>query len=157
MFIHQQNNTININNQARLTVAQFRALEPNYPELPLGYTERYYEPNVRHDINGPNQYVVHEGKNWEDGNRYFLRIQDFVRLNDLIQQQEQEINAAVQTELDKRKSYEELRQNEYPSIEKMVVAMWENLIEKQTKEMSGVKELQKLRKEIKEKYPKPEN
>ena len=157
MFLHQQGNIINLNNQVRLDTIQFRALEPNYPELPVGYTERYYEPNVRHDINGPDRYVIHESKDWQDGNRYFARIDDFAMLQSIVQKQQSEIDAAVQAEIDKRKPYEELRQNEYPTIEKLVVAMWENLIEKQTKEMSGVKELQKLRRDIKEKYPKPEN
>jgi hypothetical protein len=156
MFLHQKENIVNINNQARLTVEQFRALEPTYPDLPVGYTERYYEPSLRHSISGPSKTMIQQHKIWEDGDRYFKRINDFLRLQQIIQQQEAAINQAVEAELNKRKSHEELRRNEYPSVEELVIAMWQNLIEKQSKEDSGVKDLQKLRKEIKEKYPKPE-
>jgi hypothetical protein len=156
MFLHQKQNIVNINNQVRLTLEQFRALEPTYPDLPNGYTERYYESSKRHDMSGPSKTMIQQPKIWQDGDRYFKRINDFLRLQQIIQQQEAAINQAVEAELNKRKSYEELRRNEYPSVEELVIAMWQNLIEKQSKEDSGVKDLQKLRKEIKEKYPKPE-
>jgi hypothetical protein len=154
MFLHQKHDIININNQIRLTLSQFRALEPTYPELPLGYTERYYEPNVAHHITGVDRVMITDSKIWQDGDRYFERFDDFLRLYEIINQKEASIRATVQNELDKLKPYNERRKLEYPSIEQMVVAMWENLIEKQTKEASGVKELQKLRKQIKQKYPK---
>lgn len=156
MFLHQTGNTININNQVQLDIDQFRALEPNYPSLPSGYTERYYEKDVRHDLIGPGKNLIREARDWADGNRYFRRINDFLRLQQIIEQEEAAIQAAVEAELNKIKPYEELRRNEYPKIEDLVIAMWENLIEKQSKEDSGVKDLQKLRKEIKEKYPEPE-
>ena len=154
MFLHQIDNNININNQIRLTVDQFRALEPNYPNLPAGYNERYYERDAIHQIVGANRTPILENTRWEDGNRYFDRYDDFARLQQLINQQESAIQSAVQAELDKRLPYEQLRRREYPDIEKMVVAMWENLIEKQTKEVSGVKQLEKQRQTIKQKYPK---
>lgn len=154
MFLHQIDNNININNQIHLTVEQFRALEPHYPNLPFGYNERYYERGVIHQIVGIDRTPILEQSQWEDGDRYFDRYDDFARLQQLINQEEMQIKSAVQAELDKRLPYEQLRRREYPDIEKMVVAMWENLIEKQTKEVSGVKEIQKLRKAIKEKYPK---
>lgn len=154
MFLHQQDNTININNQIRLTVDQFRTLEPTYPNLPLGYTERYYSAGKTHHISGPDRVLINEGSVWQDGDRYFERYDEFARLHAMIEKQENEIKSAVQAELDRLKPYQELRMREYPNIEKMVVAMWENLIEKQTKEVSGVKEIQKLRKAIKDKYPK---
>jgi len=77
-----------------------------------------------------------------------------LRFYQIIQNEELEIRQKVEKELNLRKPYQELRLNEYPSIEQMVVALWENLIEKQTKEASGVKQLQQLRKQIKQKYPK---
>lgn len=156
MFLHQKQDTINLNNQARLSVSQFRALEPTYPDLPAGYTERFYETGKRHDITASGRPAVRESKIWEDGERYFKRIADFLRLQQIIQQEEKAIQDAVESELIKQKHYAELRKNEYPGIEEMVIAMWENLIEKQNKTDSGVSDLQKLRKEIKEKYPNPE-
>lgn len=157
MFFHQLDNNININNKIRLTIEQFKTLEPTYPNLPVGYNERYYEPNIAHYINGSNRILINESLDWIDGNRYFDRYDDFLRLQNLINEEEIEIQKTVQNELDKRRPYNELRRREYPSIEEMVVAMWDNLIEKQTKEVSGIKDLQKLRKQIREKYPKPEN
>jgi hypothetical protein len=156
MFLHQKENIININNQVRLTVDQFRALEPSYPSLPSGYVERYYETGKRHDISCPGKPLIRESKQWADGDRFFRRINDFLRLQQIIQLEEATVNNAVEAELNKRKTYEELRKTEYPKIEDLVIAMWQNLIEKQSKEDSGVKDLQKIRKEIKEKYPKPE-
>lgn len=157
MFFQQIQETININNQIRLSVSQFRALEPNYPSLPAGYTERYYEPGVRHDMMGSNQVPIREGVVWEDGDRYLRRIDDFRQLKSIIDAEQSKIDRAVNQELDKRKPYAELRQREYPNIEEMVIALWENLVEKQTKAVSGVADIQKKRTEIKNKYPKPEN
>jgi hypothetical protein len=157
MFIHQQNNTININNQVKLDVIQFRALEPNYPELPIGYNERYYEPNVRNDVMGADRILIREHCVWEDGDRYLSRIEDFLRLHAIVSAEQIAIDQAVNEELDKRKPYDELRRREYPNIEEMVIALWENLVEKQTKALSGVSDIQKKRTEIKKKYPKPEN
>lgn len=156
MFIHQKENTINLNNQARFTVQQFRALEPNYPSLPAGYTERFYEQGKTHRITGPGRTVINEGSVWVDGDRYFDRIEDFRRFYQIVEMEEKRIKEKVQNELNKRKPHDVLRKNEYPSIEQLVVAMWEHLIEKENKTDSNVSELQKLRKEIKEKYPKAE-
>jgi hypothetical protein len=156
MFLHQKENIININNQVRLTVDQFRALEPSYPSLSVGYTDRYYETGIRHDTTGAGKNPILYDKIWEEGDRYFRRINDFLRLQQLIQDEEKQINDNVEAELKKIKPYQELRNSEYPTIEQLVVAMWENLIEKQNKTDSGVSDLQKLRKQIKEKYPKPE-
>lgn len=157
MFLHQIDHNININNQIRLTLDQFKILEPSYPDLPAGYNERYYERDKVHHINGPQRTLILESQSWEDGNRYFDRYDDFMRLQQSINQEEDAIKKAVQVEIDKRRPYDELRRREYPPIEQLVVAMWENLIEKQTKEVSGVKNLQKLRKQVREKYPKLEN
>lgn len=157
MFFHQLDNNINIDNKIRLTVEQFKKLEPTYPNLPIGYNERYYEPNVTHYVNGPNRILINESLQWTDGDRYFDRYEEFLRLQNALNEEEMQIQKAVEIELNKRRPYYELRRKEYPSIEQMVVAMWDNLIEKQTKEISGIKAIQKLRKQIREKYPKPEN
>jgi hypothetical protein len=106
---------------------------------------------------GPNQVPIREGTDWEDGNRYLRRINDFRQLKNIIDAEQSVIDAAVNQELDKRKPYAELREREYPKIEEMVIALWENLVEKQTKALSGVSDIQKKRTEIKKKYPKPEN
>ena len=157
MFFQQNGDTININNQVKLALSQFRTLEPTYPNLPAGYTERYYEQGVRHDLIGSNQVPIRQENVWQDGDRYLKRIEDFVRLQEIINAEQSLVDQAVNEELDKRKPYDELRRREYPNIEEMVIALWENLVEKQTKAVSGVAAIQKKRTEIKKKYPKPEN
>ena len=47
--------------------------------------------------------------------------------------------------------YKRDRQAEYPSIDKLVVAMWEGVVEER---MASVTKLEGLRQAIKEKYPK---
>ena len=80
MFLHQKDNEINLNNQIRLLIEDFRKLEPDYPNLPTGYTERYYESGKRHDISGAGRIVIQENLNWDDGDRYLNRYEDFNRL-----------------------------------------------------------------------------
>ena len=49
--------------------------------------------------------------------------------------------------------YQRDRAAEYPSIETLVVALWESVVEER---MSAVTALEVIRQEIKTKYPKPE-
>ena len=49
--------------------------------------------------------------------------------------------------------YQRDRAAEYPSIEALVVALWESVVEER---MSAVTALEAIRQEIKTKYPKPE-
>lgn len=157
MFFHHKNNTININNQVKLTLEQFKMLEPNYQDLPLGYDELFYEPEKHHYINGINRTSITKPLTWQDGDSYLDRIKDFTNLYNLINEKEHEITKKVNIELEKRKPYDEKRKKEYPDIEDMVVALWEHLIEKKTKKESGILELQKIRDSVKEKHIKPEN
>jgi len=50
------------------------------------------------------------------------------------------------------RTYAEKRQAEYPSINELVVALWEGVVEER---MASVTELEGLRQSIKTKYPKP--
>lgn len=153
MYLRQEKNQISLNGEISLTLDQIRMLEPNYPTLPVGYDIRYYEPNNIHVLNGssPTQNL---NKNWEDGNRYLRRIEDFKKLISLINQEIQEDSKEINQIKFDRLPYITKRKSEYPEIEELVIAMWENLVEKQSKELSGIKELQKRRKSTKEKYPK---
>ena len=58
--------------------------------------------------------------------------------------------ARLQAEYDS-KAYARLRQAEYPSIDELVVAMWEGVVEER---MASVTRLEGVRQAIKEKYPK---
>ena len=80
---------------------------------------------------------------------------DVITWNDETQQPtEEEINAEIlrlQAEHDAQE-YARDRQAEYPSIDELVVALWENVIEERA---ASVIELEGLRQAVKTKYPKP--
>ena len=80
---------------------------------------------------------------------------DVITWNDETQQPtEEEINAEIlrlQAEHDAQE-YARDRQAEYPSINELVVALWENVVEERA---ASVIELEGLRQAVKTKYPKP--
>ena len=49
-------------------------------------------------------------------------------------------------------TYDQLRKNEYPSINELIVALWENVVEERA---SAVVSLESKRQAVKSKYPKP--
>jgi len=80
---------------------------------------------------------------------------DVITWNDETQQPtEEEINAEIlrlQAEHDAQE-YARDRQAEYPSINELVVALWENVVEERA---ASVIELEGLRQAVKTKHPKP--
>ena len=61
-------------------------------------------------------------------------------------------HAEWQAEQDATK-YQRDRQTEYPSIDELIVALWEGVVEER---MASVTALEGLRQAVKDKYPKPE-
>lgn len=156
MVLTQKEDTVNINNELKLSVDQFRVLEPTFPSLPTGYTHRVYEKGVRHEISGPNLPVIKESLNWDDGDRYLRRLQDFENLYNYELQtaeNEDDFSEIVQNELRKLLPYAEARKLEYPSTEELIVALWELCVENRSE---STQKIQALRVAIKDKYPKPE-
>ena len=60
--------------------------------------------------------------------------------------------ARLQAEYDAQE-YARLRKAEYPSIDELIVALWEGVVEER---MASVTALEGLRQAVKDKYPKPE-
>jgi len=60
--------------------------------------------------------------------------------------------ARLQTEYDAQE-YARNRQAEYPSLDDLIVALWEGVVEER---MASVTALEALRQAVKTKYPKPE-
>ena len=60
--------------------------------------------------------------------------------------------ARLQAEYDSQE-YARNRQAEYPSIDELIVALWEGVVEER---MASVTALEGLRQAVKDKYPKPE-
>jgi hypothetical protein len=133
----------------------FLAMEPNYTE-PEGTIFVHYEQGIGRRIRtNVKEYKI--GGAWDDGDRYIKRISQFSQASTSLsieaQKQEAEI---VQSKLDSIPNYDR-RRFDYPPLEDLIVALWENLIEKKTKKASGVEAIQKLRKAVKDKYPTENN
>jgi hypothetical protein len=135
-----------------ITVAKeiFWALEPGYSEPEETVFIHYKKGEGRRIRTKTKEYKI--SGEWLDGNRYIERLTQFLQASTSLsietQNLQNEINQAVLDSL----SYREKRKLEYPALEELVVALWENLIEKKSKKDSGVETLQKLRKAIKSKY-----
>lgn len=129
----------------------FLAMEPNYSE-PEGTIFVHYEQGVGRRIRTKTREYQVTG-DWADGNRYISRFAQFQNASASLsleqQQQDRDIADAKFDSL----IPQEKRRLEYPPLEDLVVALWENLIEKKNKKLSGVEAIQKLRKAVKAKYP----
>lgn len=125
----------------------FLTLEPNYSE-PLDTIHFRYDQGVGRTVTTRTKQYKIAGV-WEEGERYFRRLHDLKRANTLTENQETEEECEPEA---KPASYRQARKNEYPPLSDLIVALWENLIEKKTKKESGVDSIQKLRKEVKSKY-----
>lgn len=135
----------------------FLMLEPHYSE-PINTVYIKYEPTVGRFITTTEKQYRIDGV-WEEGDRYFRRLFDFKKASGIIEtqinQEIEETNSLINNS--KQKTYRESRKDEYPPLPDLIVALWENLVEKKSKKESGVEEIQKLRKAIKSKYPMENN
>lgn len=152
MKFAQNNGEIILNDGLRLTVEQFKMLEPTYPELPSGYTHRLYIPGEVHEISGGGS-VISEPTQWTSGDRYIKRISEFEKLKELLDFEGREIAESVENARKKKMPYATARKEEYPKIEDMVVTMWEYLV-KQKRSNAAMKEMENQRVVVKNKYPK---
>ena len=131
----------------------FLMLEPNYSE-PFGTVSIRYDQGVGRFITTTEKQYKIAGV-WEEGDRYFRRLYDMKKASGILETQINQDIAEMDTiaTTSVEKSYRDNRKDEYPPLADLVVALWENLIEKKSKKDSGVEEIQKLRKAIKAKYP----
>jgi len=141
----QIKNTVYIDD-LEIPIDVFRVLEPNYnPQS--GLEVLIYDGNqltVR--TNGKTTTISGE---WSDGDRYISRQKDFIVLMSLISKEDSEINL----EVDSIKDPGLCRENEYPNISELVVALWEHFVEQKSYDQSGIYELQQKRIMVKDKYP----
>jgi len=129
----------------------FLALEPQYSE-PMNTVHLRYEQGVGRTITTTSKQYKIAGE-WDEGERYFRRLYDMKRANGSLETYLNQEIAETDSMMIEEKSYRELRKDEYPPLSDLIVAMWENLVEKKSKKDSGVEGIQKLRKAIKAKYP----
>ena len=128
----------------------FLSLEPSYSE-PMDTVHFRYDSGVGRTITTKTKQYKILGM-WEDGERYFRRLSDLRSAASVSEEETNQEIAEIDTTVAKPASYRQSRKNEYPPLSDLIVALWENVIEKKTKKESGVDNIQKLRKEIKSKY-----
>ena len=128
----------------------FLSLEPDYSE-PMDTVHFRYDSGVGRTVTTKTKQYKILGM-WEDGERYFRRLSDLRSAASVSEEETNQEIAEIDTTVAKPASYRQSRKNEYPPLSDLIVALWENLIEKKTKKESGVDNIQKLRKEIKSKY-----
>jgi len=88
---------------------------------------------------------------------------EWVVRGDTLEWLDENVTAPTQTEIDAEvarlqaehdsQEYARDRQAEYPSIDELIVALWEGVVEER---MASVTALEGLRQAVKDKYPKPE-
>ena len=151
----EQDQVITINGIFHCPKEVFKVLEPTYEGLPPGYNQRIYIPGKQHVLlSSEGNQTINLNTYWEDGDRYISRIEEFVLLKNYILRDEIETQNLLANELLKRIPYSEKRKCEYPSIDLLVISLWEHLIENKNKNESGITELQEKREQIKKRYPK---
>lgn len=128
----------------------FLSLEPNYSE-PMDTVHFRYDSGIGRTVTTKTKQYKILGM-WEDGERYFRRLSDLRNAAALFEEENSQEIAEIDATVAKPVSYRQSRKNEYPPLSDLIVALWENIIEKKTKKESGVDNIQKLRKEIKSKY-----
>lgn len=127
-----------------IPLSLFLVLEPGY-KYPNDLLIMIYDGKSRNYRTKNGSWVV-PGR-WEEGERYILRLSDFSKLLQIVNREDY-ISAK---EFKKNTSTaSELRKSEYPSIESLVVALWERIVENRE---SATNELQAQREAIKAKYP----
>lgn len=151
MFTHQADGTIVVG-RTRIPLDLFRLLEPQYQLPPDCYSMTYDPSSGRvydRDSSQGSRYTVHGA--WEDGDRFIAREAEFAAMveTDRIETMMARRDAAAA--IAERTSYADLRKGEYPSHGELVVALWEMVMEN---DLRKAYTLQRLREQIKAKYPK---
>jgi hypothetical protein len=149
-FIRDQDSNFVINGTT-IPRSVFLALEPAYVEVENLSFLQYVTGGPRRVVANGKQYLI-DGS-WDAGERYISRCSDYVVAAALIESETIGTQEEIKKLVEDSKTPRGKRRKEYPPLEDLVIAMWENLIEKKTKKDSGIDQIQKLRKAIKAKYP----
>ena len=153
IFFKHHEDKITINDHV-IDFFVFIKLEPEYVMPTKAKTVTYIPGKLYSWTDGDKTHNL--GTTWPQGDRYISRLDEFLALQKEEDLDNQDTERLIHDEREKRLEYDRKRKLEYPTIEELVVAMWEKLIEKKTLDESGVKELQSIRERIKKDYPKSE-
>ena len=143
-FRHLPDDIIEINGE-KFDMELFLELEPEY-SIPEGFVSREYNGN-KHVIYSKTNQISGEVP-WKDGDRYLNRVPDL----HLLQQTIKEDLNYVQS-LQNKQEIKPTRANHYPSINELIISMWEHFVEGKPAEET-INKVQEKRLKVKEKYPK---
>jgi len=149
-FEHKQDGTIVINS-VKMPLGLFLRLEPSYT-LPAGAKGQTYVQGKGRHIVAKTPYRI--TGSWGEGDRYISREREFAAamLTESLEYKEaRDLVAKVEA---KRRTSQEKRKAEYPSIDELVVALWKHIVEGKSLSECGASDLQAVRESVKSKYPK---
>jgi len=151
-FIHRGDNTISINGVS-IPIEALRVYDPDYT-LPTGIKSVRYTVDPQ---TGTGHHFQHDGNRNLQGihpcsqlDGYISNLQSIKAIADNLKEESTEIDTLLANAL---VSYADKRKLEYPSIEELVVALWELVVESNPSVISKVQEIQSRRLHIKQKYP----
>ena len=149
----EKNNKIVINGES-FSLTTFKILEPDYEEV--GY--RVYIPEeCPPGLHVPKHHIIQNNIQssgpipWKDGDRYINQSSNLKYLEEQLDLDERERIKEVESTISDQLPYNEKRKSEYPPIEDLIIALWENEVESNPTKLL---KLQEKREEIKKRHPK---
>lgn len=151
-FVHRPDNTIAING-IKIPLEVLLVFDPQYT-LPTGIRSVRYTVDP---LTKQGYHFQHDGtRNLKAPHpcpqldRYIANLQSIKAIADSIQEESAEIDALLEAAT---MPYSEKRKLEYPSIDELVIALWELVVEATPSVMARVQAIQNRRLHIKQKYP----
>jgi hypothetical protein len=151
IFFKHENDKIIIND-IQIDFEIFLQLEPDYQKPSKAISVTYIPDQTHTWSDGIETFVI--GRKWIEGDRYISRLDEFLKLQRVEDEDTADTEKLVQREQEKRLEYTKKRRSEYPKVEELVVALWEHIVEKKNLDDSHIKQIQVLREKIKSDYPK---
>lgn len=148
-FIHTLSGKIYINN-IEISKEAMEIYDKNY-KLPEGvkdiqYTKDSHIGEGYHYRTIDNRTTQSEYP-WPEGDSYIANCAGIIAIQTTLDTESAELEMLIQSVIT---SYADKRKKEYPSIDDLVVALWENIVEGKS---SSINSIQTKRLHIKNKYP----
>jgi hypothetical protein len=151
-FIHNVRNNKIIINGDDFDLEDFLEVVPDYNTTD-SLRSVHYIPGKKHtiDIDG---VITPKPVIWNLGDFYISKHNDlklYISHKNIL---EEETEQKKEKKTSPDNSYDVNRKIEYPTTDELIVALWEGLIEKSSSGQQKIKELESLRKSVKNRFPK---
>ena len=150
VFEYTSNGKIKLNDKY-FDLEIFRILFPDFQVTSDTNKIVYIQDESRYVINQNGQ--VDLPIPWEEGDSYIKNINNLIYVEEQDKIDSQESKKQIEELKKENLSYREKRKNEYPPIEELVVALWEHVVENQSKKDS-IDIVEEKRLSVKKKFPK---